>query len=120
MLHMHATGPRGPSNAPAAAPADDTPKEPRKPPLAHCRECGAPFYLLKADQAFCGVKCRQTFHKRRYERGAQLYDFAMEWRGKRLKGGFTQLCRIIDDWLREDRERAQARSARIKSTKGRG
>ncbi|MBF0305167.1 MAG: hypothetical protein HQL41_05915 [Alphaproteobacteria bacterium] len=89
--------------------------------MSHCRECGAPFWLMKTDQAFCRNACRQAFHKRRYERGAQLYDFAMEWRGKRLRGGFTRLCRIIDDWLRENRERADARKAhmRIEHEKGR-
>jgi len=73
--------------------------------IGYCRECGHPFHPGRHDQEYCGNTCRKTFHKRRYERGAQLYDFAMEWRGKRLKGGFTQLCQIIDDWLREERER---------------
>lgn len=46
----------------------------------------------------------------------------MEWRGKRLKGGFTRLCQIIDEWLRDERERRRAnrkvRDAWLKEKKG--
>lgn len=81
------------------------------PPLRHCRECGHPFYARRDDQEFCRPTCRQNWHRRRYDRGAALYDFAMEWRGKRLKGGFTKLCQMVDEWLREERERRQAHKA---------
>jgi hypothetical protein len=76
--------------------------------VCFCRECGHPFYPRREDQEYCAYTCRTRYHKRRYERGAQLYDFAMEWRGKRLKGGFTQLCQIVDEWLRDQRDRRKA------------
>ena len=74
----------------------------------YCKECGHPFYPARHDQDYCRPKCRQAWHKRRYERGAQLYDFAMAWRGKRLKGGFTRLCQMLDEWLRDERDRRKA------------
>ena len=70
-----------------------------------CQECGQPFYPQRRDQSFCRPVCRQTLHRRRYERGAALYDFAMDWRGKRLRGGFTALCKMLDDWLHDERQR---------------
>jgi len=76
-----------------------------------CRECGLPFHPTRVDQDFCATKCRQTLHHRRSMRGVALYDFAMEWRGKRLKGGFTELCRIIDEWLRDERDRRKAHAS---------
>lgn len=93
-----------------AATSRDTPILPSGAPmpLRYCKECGRPFYPTRRDQDYCTSKCRQTLHKRRYERGAKLYDFAMEWRGKRVRGGFTELCRIIDDWLRDERDRRKA------------
>jgi len=91
-------------------------------PVSFCRECGHPYWPRRDDQEYCSSTCRSKYHKRRYERGAQLYDFAMEWRGKRLKGGFTRLCQIIDEWLRDERERRRAnrkvRDAWLKEKKG--
>jgi len=82
----------------------DAPRERR-----YCKECGNPFWPSRHGQDFCPKStCRSTFHQRRASRGTQLYDLAMEWRGKRRKGLFTELCRILDDWLYEDRERAKA------------
>jgi len=73
--------------------------------VCFCRECGHPYYAKREDQEYCSTKCRQNFHRRRYDRGAELYDFAMNWRGKRLKGGFTILCQILDEWLRQEKTR---------------
>ena len=70
-----------------------------------CLECGASFLPIRRDQEFCLPACRQSYHKRRYERGAQLYDRAMKFRGKREKVSFTKLCKLLDDWLFEDRMR---------------
>lgn len=77
------------------------------PKVRFCRECGAPFYPGRTGQEFCKPGCRTRHHRRRYDRGAQLYDFAMEWRGKRLKGGFTRLCQMIDGWLADERQRGK-------------
>lgn len=84
-------------------------------PVSFCRECGHPYWPRRDDQEYCGATCRSAYHKRRYERGAQLYDFAMRWRGQRLKGGFTDLCQMLDEWLRDERDRRQARRAIRKS-----
>ncbi len=73
--------------------------------VRYCRECGQPYHPSRHDQEFCRPHCRQTHHKRRYERGAILYDFAMKWRGKRTKGGFTEFCQMVDEWLRAERHR---------------
>ncbi len=99
------------------APSNASPAPRNQPQLQHCRECGHPFYAARKDQEFCRPKCRQDWHKRRYERGAALYDFAMEWRGKRLKGGFTRLCQMIDEWLRDERERKACNKAMHKGGK---
>lgn len=74
-------------------------------PAAVCPECGAAFWKTRADRKFCGDRCKRDHHRRREARGTELYDFAMAWRGKRLAGGFTELCRLLDGWLAEDRER---------------
>jgi hypothetical protein len=72
--------------------------------LRFCRECGHPFHPARHEQVFCpGSKCRMAFNARRAKRAIALYDFAMNWRSKRLKGGFTQFCQMIDEWLRADR-----------------
>jgi predicted nucleic acid-binding Zn ribbon protein len=77
-------------------------------PVDFCKECGNPYYPRREDQEFCGGTCRSKFHKRRQQRGTELYDFAMDWRGKRRKGGFTALCQMLDDWLRDNRVRKDA------------
>ena len=80
-------------------------------PVDFCSECGHPYYPRLEAQEFCGTPCRNKFHKRRQKRGTELYDFAMRWRGKRLKGGFTALCQMVDDWLRDDKARRQEHRA---------
>lgn len=111
-----ASGPKAPdwpSNAKAPPDCATTDKiqikgiPPR--PVSFCRECGSPYYPRRDDQEYCAPTCRSKFHKRRYERGAQLYDFAMDWRGKRRKGGFTALCQMVDEWLRDERVRKDTR-----------
>lgn len=82
-------------------------------PLRYCQECGHPFYPSRQDQVFHKPACRHAHHRRREQRGSQLYDDAMDWRRTRRKGGFTDLTRQLDDWIREDRER-EARNKEIR------
>lgn len=74
-------------------------------PLRYCQECGHPYYPARQDQTFCAAACRREHHRRREARSAQLYDFAMAWRAKRGRGGFAEMCQIIDGFRAEDRAR---------------
>jgi hypothetical protein len=85
---------------------------PPPPQLRYCKECGEGFYPRRDDQDFHNRTCRQKWHARRQKRGMELIDFALEWRGKRLKGGFTKFCQMVDEWLREDRAHAKANKAK--------
>ncbi len=78
-------------------------------PVSFCKECTDPYWPTRRDQEFCTSACRMKYHKRRSERGARLYDLAMEWRVQRRPGGFKRFCQLLDDWLRDDRRRAKAR-----------
>jgi hypothetical protein len=90
---------------------------PKLPPLCRCAECGELFYRLRQDQIFCPApkRCRRTYHRRKEVRGARLYEFAMEWRRTRRKGGFTELTQMIDGFLAEDRAREERRKKGTKS-----
>ena len=80
---------------------------PKLPPIHRCDECGAPFYQLRHDQVFHRQSCRRAFHRRKEVRGAKLLSFALEWRRTRRRGGFSELTQMIDEFLREDRQRAE-------------
>lgn len=82
--------------------------------LRYCQECGAPFYPARQDQVFCAAVCRREHHHRREGRATQLYDFAMDWRAKRGRGGFAEMCQIIDGFRAEDRAR-KAKHAEIRA-----
>ncbi len=86
-------------------------------PVGYCKECGHPFYPKREDQDFCATGCRNQHHKRRYERGAKLYDFAIHWRSKRPKGAFTEFCQIVDEYIRDNKARAKVRKETIKQHK---
>lgn len=83
-------------------------------PLRYCQECGAPFFPARQDQVFCGSACRREHHHRREARALPLYDFVMAWRAKRGRGGFAEMCQIVDGFRAEDRER-KARHAEIRA-----
>lgn len=74
----------------------------------YCSDCGQPFWPRREDQEFCRTACRQAHHGRRKQRGLELYDLAMAFRRERRKGGFTEVCRLLDDWIRQDRLTAKA------------
>lgn len=85
------------------------------PKIRYCQECGHPFWPTRPHQQFCRTKCRSDKHHRDERRGAELLDFALEWRRKRLKGGFTRLTQMVDRYLAEDRDRAKAIEAKRKA-----
>lgn len=42
-----------------------------------CRECGTGFEPGSRSSLFCSNPCKQRFHNRRRERGAEVYDLLM-------------------------------------------
>ncbi|WP_044558706.1 hypothetical protein [Azospirillum sp. B4] len=78
---------------------------------SRCAECGEDYQPTRIDAAFCSAYCRKAHNDRRKERGLALIDAALEWRGKRQKGGFLKFCRLVDQFLRDDRERKAAQKA---------
>lgn len=78
-----------------------------------CRECGAGFEPGRAGALFCSAPCRQAFHNRRQERGAELYDLFMLHRcerpvGRRLRAFFI-MCRLASRWRAQDRRERDGR-----------
>lgn len=81
------------------------PARPRRPVARrNCCECSATFETNRSDREFCSSNCKAAWNNRRMTRGARLYDLAMDFRGRRKKGGFTEVCRMIDSFLEEDRD----------------
>lgn len=91
----------------------NAPVRPRGTPASEqfCDECGHPFYPAREHQRFCSTTCRQALHRRRAERGAELYDLAMAWRAKRQRGGFTAFCQAVDRFLDDERSARRVRDA---------
>ena len=42
-----------------------------------CLECGKGFKPGHGAARFCATACKTTWHRRRHDRGSELYDFAM-------------------------------------------
>jgi hypothetical protein len=75
-----------------------------------CRECRAKFEARRSTKEFCCTACRQVFNNRKRTRGAEIYDFAMEWRDDRSDTtALTLLCRVLAKFKEED-DRAGRRS----------
>lgn len=71
-----------------------------------CHLCGAPFKSRRADAHFCpGTDHRKQFHGRVQERSREAYPVLIAWRLRpRRAGAWAELTRMVDRWLREDRE----------------
>lgn len=84
--------------------------EPRKS-LRCCRECGE---QVCGSREFCTGKCRATFHNRRKQRGAELYDLFMATRFDREdaqeQGAWSLLCRMAAKFKAEDDRRGGLKS----------
>lgn len=68
-----------------------------------CKECGTGFNPRQRTALFCGVPCKQTFHNRRRERGAELYDFIMQDRHDKLIDALLAAYVMADKAMREGR-----------------
>ena len=69
-----------------------------------CAECRDGFTAARLDATFCSTACKSKFNNRRISRGLELIDRALHWRGDRKdKEAFTDLCFVIDGFLRDDR-----------------
>jgi hypothetical protein len=73
---------------------------------AQCRECGSLFDAKRSTREFCSSACRATFHNRRGQRGAEIFDLAMAWRFDRKRAAkakaLTLLCRALARFRNED------------------
>lgn len=79
-------------------------------PKRYCAECKAVFQPRRATiDLFCCAEHRRLNHNREYLRGRSAYRALYHWRKGRgqgdAKGLFQELCRIVDEWVREDKER---------------
>lgn len=70
-------------------------------PRRRCAQCGAAFKPIKIDQSFCGADCRKFYHELRHRLGGRLLDLAILWRGKKVKGGFSDFTAQVDSILRD-------------------
>lgn len=62
-----------------------------------CQECGKSLvHNVRGTRIFCDEPCRQSFNKRRRERGAELYDAIMS----SVNGGTLQ--KLIDAYKLAD------------------
>lgn len=76
-----------------------------------CPECGLPVQRKSPKgraPVFCTNKHKVAFNNRQTVRGRAIISLAMAWRQQRGKKGvgstsFKEMCRIIDDFNREDR-----------------
>lgn len=84
-----------------------------------CQECGNEFQAKRGHQQFCCTACRKTWNNRRAVRGAELYDFVMNWRFERketLRDGTTvetaaraMMGRLAEMYRESDRTRRSGR-----------
>ena len=75
-------------------------------PLHHCTDCGAPYWAIQPDQRFCSPVCRRHWHGRAQVRGAQVYHMLYLWRRHRGKAdgpSLSEITRVVDRWLAEDK-----------------
>ena len=80
-----------------------------------CKECGNRISDGNRASEFCSTSCRQSFHNRRLQRGAELYDLFRALRRERSKAKqlnlWTQICRLELEWqMQDDRERPGRKS----------
>lgn len=80
---------------------------------ATCPECGRRHSPARRDAEFCSATCRQRWHSRRAQRGADLYDLYMAHRFDRQTATALGLLAIINracsTWRAEDAERRAGR-----------
>lgn len=78
-----------------------------------CPQCGSDYVAHHGRQNFCTTICKTTFHDTNAKRGKVAMAFVQTWRtGKRgatedTSFAFTQLCKMLDTWNAQDRERGR-------------
>lgn len=72
-----------------------------------CEWCGAVFKRYNMTNLFCSDNCRKYDYAKRARRGAELVHYAMEWRKHRTKGALTDMVRLLDYWISEDRKKGR-------------
>lgn len=77
----------------------------RRPTVRVCAECHASYWDFDGRKRFCQAKCRQAWHHRDQARGKDLLEAGMALRRKREKGAFSELTRLLDGWIAEDRKK---------------
>lgn len=78
---------------------------PKGPP---CLNCGAPVIATRSNRRYCDDDCKRQFHRRNEIRGGKLMPRLTAWRKSRGKnGGLSEICAMLDDWDKEDRERCK-------------
>lgn len=78
-----------------------------------CLECLKPFAVKKHEQRFCSTPCRKGFHRRREQRGAEMYDLVMAWRHDRKGHGpaaLAYLCGMATGFRADDLKAGRSRS----------
>lgn len=76
-----------------------------------CADCGAAgIRVAQAGSSFCSDTCRHRFHNRRKKHGSVICDAAKRWRRDRTPGALSELTRIVDNCLHEDREAGRRRT----------
>lgn len=78
-----------------------------------CLECATKFKPVRIEQRYCGLRCRKAFHRRREQRGAEMYDLVMAWRHDRKNTGpdaLAYLCGMATTFKEEDKRAGRGRS----------
>lgn len=79
------------------------PASPFKRARGLCRECQTPKNERRSLAEFCSDKCRSDFHNRSKVQGAQIISVAKRWRRYRRSGDLSLLCKLLGDFVREDK-----------------
>lgn len=79
-----------------------------------CQECGTLMERKPKGRPklFCTTKCRAAFHRRRRDRGQELYDFVMEWRFVRdTPDMMAQIARLASAYRDADNAKRAGRAS---------
>lgn len=82
-----------------------------------CLECGAPIETRARRCPPRNSACNKAWHNRRLKRGLGIVDLAMTWREgrgttKAAKKAYSDLCFVLDGYLREDKNVGRVRHNR--------
>lgn len=72
-----------------------------------CPECGEGFTTRQPSAVFCSRACKTAAANLEATRGKQLYRLAYGWRAKGSGVKFSDLSWLVDQFIKEDRERGR-------------